>query len=130
MTNETYLQVSYFTVCLLCLALGAAAYLFLRRPFKETVKHLKNRGLANILKRLFFIGIVFPALLGFFSVSFKSCSMDTYSKIVSDLDYLISKNQEQVSASLLHIVFAIFVWCIIVLFALLILSRERTSAQR
>jgi hypothetical protein len=127
MSNEAYLQVSYFTVLLLCFGLGAITFLLLRRPFRETVGHLRQKHFAHILRKSFFIGIIFPALLGFLSVSFRSCGRSTYKEIVRDLDYLISKNQEQLSASLSHLFFAICAWCVIVFFVLWVLSRQKTE---
>jgi len=127
MINETYLSVSYFTVFLLCFGLGTLVFLLLRRPFKETIDHLRQNKFSNILKKMFFIGIVLPALLGFLSVSFYSCSRQTFKDITSDLSYLISKNQEQLSASMSYIVLGIFVWCLIVFCVLWISSREKTK---
>ncbi len=113
MTNEQYLIASYFTVGAICTALAAGVYLFLKNSFIGIIRHIPFRQLSLILKRLFLIGILFPALVGFFSVSFRSCSKDTYEEIIADRDYLIETNKEELSTSVFHIVVALFVWGVI-----------------
>ncbi|MBW1642925.1 MAG: hypothetical protein JRJ76_08810, partial [Deltaproteobacteria bacterium] len=76
---------------------------------------------------LFFIGIIFPAMAGFFSVSFRSCSKQTYAKIIAERSYLIAKNQEQLSTSLTYIVIALFFWGVIVLGALMVSESRKVK---
>lgn len=113
MTNEQYLITSYFTVGALCTGLAAAAYLFLRHSFIGIIRHIPFKQIPWILKRLFLIGILFPALFGFFSVTFYSCSKDTYEKVIADKDYLIEKNKEEISTSASYVVMALFAWGVI-----------------
>ena len=119
MTNEQYLVVSYFTVGLLSLGFALATYLLLRHSFIAITQAVGGK-LSIILRRLFFIGIILPALFGFFSVSFRSCSKETYVQIIADRSYLVVKNQEQLSTSLSHIVVALLLWGLIILGAFII----------
>ena len=114
MTNEQYLVVSYFIVGLLSLGFALATYLWLRHSFIGVTQAVGGK-LSIVLRRLFFIGIIFPALVGFFSVSFRSCSKQTYAQIIADRSYLVAKNQEQLSTSLSHIVIALLLWGLIIL---------------
>src|SRR5712692_5606110 len=109
MTNERYLIASYFLVAALSAGLGVLAYLFLRRPFGSVADTASNRGLPSLLKRAFPYGLVFPALLGFISVSYRGCNK-TYEQILENRSYLIEKNQEQISSALLFILAAVVFW--------------------
>ena len=95
MTNEEYLLISYFTAGLISLGFAIFAYLYLRYGFVEIMQSVSGKHLFQIFRKLFLIGIVLPALFGFFSVSFRSCSRDTYDKIIAERAYLFAKNQEQ-----------------------------------
>jgi hypothetical protein len=119
MTNEQYLLVSYFTAGLLSFAFALATYLLLRHSFIGVTQAVRGK-LSIILRRLFFIGIILPALVGFFSVSFRSCSKETYVQIIADRSYLVAKNQEQLSTSLSYIVIALLLWGLIILGAFII----------
>ena len=125
-SNEQYLICSYFLVALLALAMGIGTYWLFRRSFADTMRALKNQSFSRILRNLFPIGIVFPALIGFLSVSFKSCGMETYSKIIAQRSYLVHKNEEQVSSTLNYLVVALLVWGLIVLLVL-IASKKPTG---
>jgi len=127
MTNEQYLIVFYFAAGLLSLGSALATYLWLHRSFVGVVRVIPSGHFARILRKLFSPGIILPALFGFFSVSFRSCEKDTYEKIIADRAYLVAKNQEQISASLSHIVVALLVWGFIVLGALFIIKRHRMA---
>jgi len=128
MTNEQYLVVSYFTVGLLSLGFALATYLWFRQSFIAVTQAVGGK-LSIILRRLFFIGIIFPALVGFFSVSFRSCSKTTYGQIIADRSYLVAKNQEQLSTSLSHIVIALLLWGLIILGAFII-SKNHKIVER
>lgn len=127
MTNDTYLVVSYVTCAVLSIALATLVYLFLRRPFSAVVHAAPRKHLRSILKRLFPIGLLFPALLGFASVSYQSCNRKTYAKIVESRSYLIGKNQEQISSTLLSIVVAILVWDAVILIMTKLAQRGSNS---
>ena len=115
MTNDKYLVVSYVISGALSVAISVLVYLLLRRPFAGVVDAARRKQLRPILKRLFPIGLLFPALLGFASVSYKGCNHQTYAKIVASRNYLVEKNQEQISSTLLSIVVAILVWDAVIL---------------
>jgi hypothetical protein len=80
-----------------------------------------------MFKRLFPIGLLFPALLGFVSVSYQSCDRQTYAKIVESRSYLVQKNQEQISSTLLSIAVAVLVWNIVMLLVTRLSQRESNS---
>ena len=118
MTNERYLIVSYFICAALSAAQGTLVYLFLRSPFAGVADCASGRHLTSTLKRLFPIGLLFPALLGFISVSYQSCERTTYEKIVQSRSYLVAKNQEQISSTLLSILIAVLLWDVVILLIL------------
>jgi hypothetical protein len=115
MTNEQYLIVSYFTSAVVSLALGTLVYFYLRRSFGEFADAASGRRLGTILKRLFPFGLLFPTLMGFISVSYASCNHTTYEKIVQSRQYLVEKNQEQLSSALYSLVVAILVWDLVLI---------------
>lgn len=127
MTNDAYLGVSYVACAAFSIALGTAVYFFLRRPFALVADATPRKHLRSILKRLFPIGLLLPALLGFVSVSYRSCSRDTYAKIVESREYLIEKNQDQISSTLMSILVAVLVWDAVVLLLLRLAQRGSTS---
>jgi hypothetical protein len=92
-------------------------YLYLRRPFAGVADAASGKHLPTILKRLLPCGLVFPALLGFLSVSYESCN-STYSGIVADRSLLVAKNHEQISAILFCIVIAVIFWNLIAILIL------------
>jgi hypothetical protein len=117
LTNEQYLIVSYFVCAALSVAAGVLVYLYLRRPFAGVADAASGKHLPTILKRLLPCGLVFPALLGFLSVSYESCN-STYSGIVADRSLLVAKNHEQISAILFCIVIAVIFWNLIAILIL------------
>ena len=127
MTNDTYLVLSYVICAFLSIALGTLVYLFLRRPFAVVADATPQKHLHSVLKRLFPIGLLFPALLGFVSVSYKSCGRQTYAKIVESRSYLVQKNQEQISSTLLSIAVAVLIWDAVVLLLTKLAQRESNS---
>lgn len=114
MTNDRYLVLSYVVCAAISIALGASVYLFLRRPFAVVADATPRKHLRAMLKRLFPVGLLFPALLGFVSVSYRSCERQTYAKIIESRSYLVEKNQEQISRTLLSIVLAVLVWDVVI----------------
>jgi hypothetical protein len=114
MTNERYLVASYFVGVTLAVGLGTIVYLFLRHPFGSLADSVSRKRRSSTLKRLFPLGLLFPALLGFVSVSYQSCTRHTYEEIVQNRSYLVEKNQQQISSVLLHILFAVLFWDVIV----------------
>lgn len=126
MSNEAYLVLSYWTVAGLCLAAGSVVYLSLRRSFLGLISFLPTRALATVLKRVFFLGVALPALLGFCSVSYKGCAVKTYDQVVENRSYIVEKNQEQLAVALTRITYALFGWSLVVLGVLLIIRKGST----
>ena len=110
MTNEQYLIASYFASAAISAALGTLVYFYLRRSFGEIAETASGKKFPAILKKLFPFGLVFPALMGFISVSYSSCNHETYEKILQDRKYLVERNQEQLSSTLFSLLIAILVW--------------------
>jgi len=131
MTNEQYLVVSYLCVAVISVVIGLAAYLWLRGPFDRLASALPWRALRGLLARLFPLGILLPAVLGFVSVSYRGCNKQEYEKIIADRSYLVSKNQDQISASLIHVMWAVFAWCVLVCILLAVKRRfdPRTASS-
>jgi len=116
MSNEQYLIASYFASAAVSVALGTLVYFYLRRSFGEIAETAPGEKFPAILKRLFPFGLVFPALMGFISVSYSSCNHETYEKTVQDRTYLVERNQAQLSATLLSLLIAILVWNLVLVF--------------
>jgi hypothetical protein len=129
MTNERYLIASYFVGAALSAGLGTMVYLFLRRPFGDVAVAASGKRLSSMLKRLFPWGLLFPALLGFVSVSYQGCGRHTYEEIVQARSYLVEKNQEQLSSVLLYILVAVVFWDVIVLLILKYAQNSRSESQ-
>lgn len=129
MTNERYLIASYFVGAALSVGLGTIVYLFLRRPFGAVADAASGKRLSSMLKRLLPCGLLFPALLGFVSVSYHGCTHTTYEEIVKNRNYLVEKNQEQISSVLLTILVAVVFWNVIVLLILKYAQNGRSESQ-
>jgi hypothetical protein len=129
MTNERYLITSYFVGAALSAGLGIIVYLFLRRPFGGVADSASGKRLSSTLKRLLPWGLLFPALLGFVSVSYQGCNRTTYEEIVQNRNYLVEKNQEQISSVLLYILVAVVFWDVIVLLILKHAQNSRNESQ-
>lgn len=117
MNNEQFLIFSYFVVGALVLAVGLAVYAYLHRPLTGITRTFRNSHLGLILKRLFPVGLVLPALAGFLSVDYHGCNRN-HAKIIADRSYLVEKNQEQISTACLFLMAALLVWGVIVLISL------------
>lgn len=113
MSNEQYLIVSYFTIGLVAFLLALATYYLFRKSIMTLSDNFRSK-LSVVIRRFFLIGIVLPALFGFFSVSFRSCSESNYTKIIADRSYLVAKNQEQLASALFYLVIALLIWGLIV----------------
>ena len=124
MSNERFLQVSYFVVLFGSLLLGWLTYALLRRQFFGVCDGTPRSRLAPIVRRFFLIGLVGPPVLGFCSVSYLpafSCNITTYEQIIKDRAYLIQVSQAQLQAALEYTIIAVLLWCLMV-FALLLTS--------
>lgn len=113
MTNERYLQISYFAVLICSAGMGMATYHVLRTRFLAVCDETRSR-IAAFVRRFFLAGILVPALLGFCSVSYFSCNITTYEQVIEKRDYLVQINLEQLRAVLIYQIVAIMVWCLVV----------------
>jgi hypothetical protein len=113
----------------LSFGIALATYLWVRRSFCAIADRVPARPLGRALRKLLLVGILLPTLAGFFSVSFRSCSKDTYEKIVADRSYLVAKNQEQIASSLAYAVVALTLWGLILVVPLVILKRTRAESS-
>ena len=114
MSNEQFLIYSYFVVAAFVMAIGLAVYAYLCRPFDWITRKFRSSQLGVILQRLFPLGLVLPALVGFLSVDYQACDTN-YAKVVASRSYLVNKNQEQIRAACLFLMLALLVWGVIVL---------------
>ena len=124
MNNELYLILSYFVVGAMCILLAFATYALLRRSFADLSKTVPGGKLGLIFRKVFLLGLVLPALTGFFSVTFRSCGKETYGKIIADRSYLVAKNQEQLGTSMLYICIALLVWELLVSVGFITLDKK------
>jgi len=119
MSNEKYLIISYFVVCGMALIVAFSAYLWLRPAVQGISQKLSAKQLARIIRKLFPLSLLFPVLLGFFSITYKNCEKDTYEKVIADRSYLVTKNQEQLSATFRNASVGIFVFGLLVFIVLI-----------
>ncbi len=128
MSNERYLQISYFVVLLCSAGLGLATYGLLRKRFLAVCDASRSR-VAVFARRFLLLGTVVPALLGFCSVSYFSCNVTTYQQVIANRDYLLQINLDQFEAVLHYLIIAIMLWCLIV-FAVLLTSRASDTGRQ
>lgn len=118
MSNEAYLIASYFGAVVLCLSLGLAAHLWLRRPLRKVADLLPQKNWGRIIRRAFPLSTILFALSGCLSVDYYGCGQKGYKEIVSDRSYITSKNAEQISEALNGIIWGVGLWSAILVVAL------------
>jgi hypothetical protein len=119
---------SYFVCAVLSVAAALLVYLYLRRSFASVAESASGKHLPTLLKRLFPCGLIFPALLGFLSVSYYDGCSSTYEGIVANRELLVAKNHQQISAILFYVVVAVLVWNFIAL--LILRSSQRGNKEQ
>jgi hypothetical protein len=130
MPNETFLIFSYFLFALICLGLGLAVYLWLRRPFERVIGALPRRAWSSVLKKSFPLSTLLFAFSAFLSVRYYGgCENRLYKDIVADRAYMIAKNQEQLSRTLNSLAVDLFLWAAILILTLLINRRGKAEAK-
>jgi hypothetical protein len=130
MNDETFLIVSYFTVGLICFCLGFAAYLWLRRPLHGIAGALSQRNWGSILKKSFPLSMVLFALSSSLAVNYYgACNPLPYKRIVEDREYIITKNQEQISETLSSIALGVSLWGLIILLSLMAIRRDQAGRK-
>jgi heme/copper-type cytochrome/quinol oxidase subunit 1 len=128
LTNDQYLIASYFVCAALSIVVSVLVYLYLRRSFASVVDAASGKHLPSMLKRLFPCGLIFPALLGFVSVSYQGCDRTTYKEIVESREYLIAKNHAQISAVLFYILVAVLFWNLVAFLILRLAQHGRNGS--
>jgi hypothetical protein len=129
MRNETYLIVCYVGAGVLCLGLAIAAYVCLRKSADKILGALDWKPWGGTLKRAFPASIVLFALSACLSVSYYGgCTGRTYAQVVSDRDYILQKNREQVSKTLEAVVYAVALWSVIMLLVLFGIQRGKPQS--
>jgi hypothetical protein len=123
-TNAQYLVLSYFAVGAACLLLALATYALLRRSLADLNRAVPGDRLDLLFRRIFPLGIILPALAGFFSVTFRSCGKDTYEKIIADRSYLVAKNQEQLGTSFMCVALVLLIWALLVSVGFVTLGKQ------
>lgn len=112
-----------------CVCVGLAAWLWLRRPMIRITDALPREPLGMVLRKAIPATLILFALAAFLSVSYRGCDERPYDRIVADRGFMISKNQEQVSAALSWVVAGVVAWGVIMVFGLLAIRRERTQTK-
>jgi len=83
----------------------------------------------SLLRRAFPLSTVLFVLSATLSVNYYGgCNPTSYDKLVENRDYIISKNQEQISQSLNAIVWSVALWSVIILVCLLAIQRGKTKS--
>jgi hypothetical protein len=129
MNNEQFLIVSYWTEGAVAVVIGLTVYASLRRPLAGITLAFRNQSLGLILRRIFPVGLVLPALAGFLSVNYQSCGR-SYASAIASRTYLIGKNQEQMSSACLFLLIALVVWGIVVFLSLATQSKSITRGPQ
>ena len=129
MENDTFLVVSYFAGCAVCLCVGLAAWWWLRRPIIEITGAVPRKPLGMVLRKSLPATLILFALAAFLSVSYRGCDERPYDRIVADRGFMISKNLEQVSAALSWVVAGVVAWGVIMAFGLLMIRLEQTKKK-
>jgi hypothetical protein len=126
MSDQTYLIVSYFVACAVCIALGVVAYLWLRRPMQEVADSLRYESMKKAVRKGFPLSMILFVLSSAFSVNYYGCEQKKYDDIVKDRPYIVAKNSEEVSEALQAVIWTVGLWSVI--FALTLRAARRNSA--
>jgi len=129
-SNEHYLIVSYFLFALVSLCMGVAVYRILRTPFAAIAESATARFGSRLLTRVMAVCMTIAAVVGFLGVSYTQKGCRSYEQVIKDREYLIQMNQQQVARTSDWLVWAVFLWCIVVLFCLLAWRRAEGPHRR
>lgn len=98
MSNEQYLQVSYFVAAGAGVAAAVVTALVLRRANREATEAPSDVAWAGrLLRRGLPTWLILAVLLGFVSVSYFDCKHDTYEEVVADRGHLVGVTRLQAS---------------------------------
>lgn len=128
MTNEQYLQVSYFASAAAGVGLAVVTSLILARPHRAATAGAVLRKLGSILRRALPTWLVLTVLLSFMSVSYFDCGHSDYAAIVGDRPHLVERTQEQLSRMLLCLAIAVAAYGFVLM--LFLWGRARRLGRR
>jgi hypothetical protein len=128
MSDERYLIVTYFTTGCICVLIGLAAYLWLRRPTGQ-ITDIRLRSLSVVIRRFFPASTLLIAVAAFASVSYYACGTRDYNQIVSDRLYIRSMERAQISASFEWLAWLAIFWGFVILIYLLAIRRHAAAEK-
>jgi hypothetical protein len=129
MSDERYLIVTYFLTACVCILIGIAADLWLRRPIGQlAVTRLRSIGVA--IRRFFPASTVLIAVAAFASVNYYACGIRDYNSIVSDRTYIRASERQQISATFEWLVVLVIFWGFVILLYLLAIRRRDAAEKR
>ena len=128
MSDDHYLIASYFLTGCVCIFIGLAAYLWLRRPIGQ-ITAAPNRSLGAALRRFFPASSLLIVVAAFASVSYYSCGSRNYATIVSDRHYIRSMELAQVRETFLWLSVLMIFWGFEILMYLRGVRRRETAEK-
>lgn len=127
MSNDGYLILVYFSAFFGSLALAVYVNAALREKFATLARDLLSSKPANAFGRIFPVSIWLTVLLGFSTVSMKSCTKDKYTGIVANKEYLLGKAQEQISSASWYLVWALCLWALAITVILIVRAKQHEA---
>jgi hypothetical protein len=128
MSDEHYLIATYFLTGCICVLIGLAAYLGLRRPLSE-ITDAPRPSLGTALRRFFPASTLLIAAAAFASVSYYSCGSHSYATIVSDRPYIRSMELAQIHETFLWLSVLVIFWGFVILMYLLAKRRHDVAGK-
>jgi purine-cytosine permease-like protein len=127
-TNEQYLQVSYFLAATAGVVAAVVTGLLLARAHREATEAPALARLGKLLRRVFPTWLILAVLLGFLSVSYFDCDHHSYSAVVANREYLVNKTEEQASSMARYLATALIAYGFVL--AGFLLARARADAKK
>jgi hypothetical protein len=127
MTNEHYLIVSYFFFGVLSLCVGVFAHRVLRNPFAAIAERVAGKAPGVFLRRTLAASITLAAVLGFLSVNYEACK--TYEQVVSDREYLVQVNREQLQHAGNWTSGVVLAWGLVVVIGLVVMRKKNSADE-
>jgi len=129
-TNEEYLQASYFAAIAIGILVAVASAAWLARGHWEATDCPGAAGLGKVVRRAFPAWLILAVLMGFTSVTYFDCGHGTYDKIVADRAYLVTKTQEQAAAMARYLAAAIMGYGLAMVLFLWARARQASGAKK
>lgn len=128
MTNDQYLQVSYFIAAAAGVVAAVATGLLLARPHREATEDPALARLGKLLRRFFPTWLILAVLLGFLSVSYLDCNHHSYSDVVAHREYLVDKTEEQGTTMARYLAIALIAYGFVL--GGVLLARARAAVKK